>query len=31
MKQLARAYAELGVTVKMFSDPDEAIEWLDNL
>jgi hypothetical protein len=30
MKQLARAYAALGVSVKMFTDPDEAIEWLDS-
>ena len=30
MKQLAKAYGALGVTVKMFTDPDEALAWLDS-
>lgn len=30
MEKLAEMYAKLGVTVQMFSDPDEAMSWLEN-
>jgi len=30
MMKLAEMYASLGVTVQMFSDPDEAMKWLEN-
>jgi hypothetical protein len=28
MKNLIEQYAKQGITAKMFSDPDEALEWL---
>jgi pyridoxine 5'-phosphate synthase PdxJ len=29
MKQIVEEYANTGVTVQMFTDPDEAMRWLD--
>jgi hypothetical protein len=29
MKRIVKEYADTGVTVKMFSDPDEAMKWLE--
>lgn len=29
MKRIVNEYADTGVTVKMFSDPDEAMRWLE--
>jgi hypothetical protein len=29
MKRIIKEYADTGVTVKIFSDPDEAMKWLE--
>jgi len=29
MKRIVKEYADTGVTVKLFSDPDEAMKWLE--